>query len=193
MKSVFGTLVGGLFLTLLTSLASCSSEEPRTPNPTGPSGEVLFEQLLAFQEEVGAASGYYAGVSFNGYEAFLGNLTVYVIGERNVRKTRDALANVFGQVGEEVSISVWENTSTVADEALKREFTRTLFGDGVAFADYDEEIDRLVVGLDDVDVVTDYETRILSQLEIPREAFSLEVSRVPEPLIMTREKVTTSR
>ena len=71
---------------------------------------------------------------------------------------------------------VWDNESTIADEETKREFTRTLWGDGVVGADYDERIDRLVIDLEDVNVVTKYENLILSELGIPRDAFSLNVN-----------------
>lgn len=171
--------ITGLIAAVLFLLCSCSNSAERTPNPTGLSGEVLFERLLVFQEEVGGpTSEYYAGISFSGYEAFLGNLTIYVVGEENVQNARTSLTTVFGQEGENISISVWDSLSTVADEELKRRFTREVdWGDNVVFADYHEITDRLVIALNSVDAVTRYEESTLSQLEIPREALSIHLSR----------------
>ena len=158
-----------------------SEIERREPNPTGLTGEALFGKLLLFQEKVGVpTSEYYGGVSFDGYEAYLGNLVVYVIGGQNVQVTRDALLETFGPDGDEVQIQVWTSKPTIADDETRREFTRTVWGDGVVSAAHDPRTDRLVVGLESVDVVTKYESLILSELGLPREAFSLYMAIPPE-------------
>lgn len=165
---------------LLLMLSSCSGEVERNSNPTGPSGEILFQRLLVFQEQIDRSiDKFYAGISFNEYEAFLGNLTVYIVDRENTQETRDALIDVFGQQGKEVPIQVWDNASTVADEELKRSL---VFEDssGLVSLDYDERIDRLVIEVDSVDVVTRYENYTLSQLNVERNVLSVELGLPPE-------------
>lgn len=163
-------------IVILLLLNSCASQPVRLPNPTGPHGQVLFDRLVAMQEGIGWPP--YAGISFNGYDAYLGNLTVFVIGEHNRQIARTEIIEAFGQQNELVTIEVWNNAETIADESLKSDVSSVASGvdDAITFVDYDERIDRVSIGLQRVEAVTKYEKAILSQLGIPREALSVELS-----------------
>ncbi len=167
---------------VLLLLNSCTSQAVRQPNPIGPYGQVLFDRLFAMQDGIGWPP--YAGISFNGYDAYLGNLTVFVIGEHNRQRVRNEIIEVFGQQNELVTIEVWDNAKTIADESLKGDVSSVALDvdDTITFVDYDEHIDRVSIGLQRVEAVTKYETAILSQLSTPREALSIKLAERPQLL-----------
>ena len=169
---------------LLMFLFACSTTQtevtapnPRSPNsglsnPVGPTGTELFEGILSFQSRVDDAFSSYAGVSFGGLEPYLGNLIIYFSADSEVQEARAVLLDIFGELEKEVEIYVWPQRETKAGESLKTAFGQ-IWGEHTLSADYDEINGRVMLGLDTLDVVSEYETRILETFDIERDAFGL--------------------
>ena len=157
------------------TIAGCSLvESPDSDDASGSaiSGEALFERLIAFENELDQPlqNPFFGGVGFEGKAATSEHLVIFLLDADRRDAARAALKGVLeGGEAEDVSIQIWEEEETIASEAMKRALPVFEAAESVTFLDYDERIDRLSVGLRNLEDVREIE-RLLAERKIPREA-----------------------
>lgn len=168
-------------LALLAALNSCLPSDTDDSPVDTLAADSLYNSLLEFQPrlEQPLFYPYYAGISFDGKQPTSSNLVVFLLDASKRDTVRAVLGEVLGtDVAAAVKIRIWEQEQTAASEESIQEVLNAKI-DGFTVLDYDERVDRLFIGVKNLEVVGEYE-RHLQRRGLPREAFMI----MPEPRII---------
>ncbi len=168
-------------LVLLAALNSCLPSDTDDAPVSTLAADSLYNSLLEFQLRLEQPffDPYYAGISFDGKQPTSSNLVVFLLDASKRDTVRAVLGEVLGtDVAAAVKIRIWEQEQTAASEEWKLEVLNPNIV-GATIIDYNELVDRLFIGVENLEVVGEYE-RHLQRRGLPREAFMI----MPEPYII---------
>ena len=166
-------------LALLAALNSCLPSDTDDSPVSTLAADSLYNSLLEFQLRLEQPffDPYYAGISFDGKQPTSANLVVFLLDASKRDTVRAVLGEVLGaEVAAAIKIRIWEQEQTAASEDLG---VLNALIDGWTIIDYNELVDRFYIGVENLEVVGEYE-RHLQRRGLPREAFMI----MPEPPIL---------
>jgi len=166
-------------LALLAALNSCLPSDTDDSPVSTLAADSLYNSLLEFQLRLEQPffDPYYAGISFDGKQPTSSNLVVFLLDASKRDTVRAVLGEVLGaEVAAAIKIRIWEQEQTAASEDLG---VLNALIDGWTIIDYNELVDRFYIGVENLEVVGEYE-RHLQRRGLPREAFMI----MPEPHVV---------
>ena len=168
-----------ILLVLLAALNSCLPSDTDDSPVSTLAADSLYNSLLEFQLRLEQPffDPYYAGISFDGKQPTSANLVVFLLDASKRDTVRAVLGEVLGaEVAAAIKIRIWEQEQTAASEDLR---VLNALIDGWTILDYNELVDRFYIGVENLEVVGEYE-RHLQRRGLPREAFMI----MPEPYVV---------